>query len=162
MQGGLAATLTFFPPVPPQRAARPPRRNALVAPSAPPPPPQPYQDAEIPEFRSPWPRQPPHVPGGRPDISRRCPHDLVYPCFCRNVTDVPGFVCFTCRAPLCAYNELLQRGTSQELQLELDREVARDRNARQFEQEIRWALEAALRREWEYNGTGPGPYSNGN
>lgn len=160
MQGGPAAAVHHQRHIPPQRAARRPRRNAVIAPSAPAPPPRPFQDYVPEQFRSPWPREQPDVPGGRPDVSNRCPHDLVYPCFCRNTVDPPGFICQGCRMPLCDLNRSLQMGTSAAIQLEIQREIARDRNAAQFLQELRWCLEAALAREGRYGPPGPGPYSN--
>ncbi|KAK2751502.1 hypothetical protein CKAH01_17883 [Colletotrichum kahawae] len=126
--------------------------------------PQPrFPDVETPAFVNPWPAQDGRRDGpGRPDVSKRCPHDLAYPCFCRNNTEMPGVPCMKCRFPLCSYNSMLQVATVDALELELARERARGRGSHQFEQEITLAINHAREREREEQmerrwGLGRGP-----
>ncbi|KAF4920933.1 hypothetical protein CGCVW01_v006491 [Colletotrichum viniferum] len=126
--------------------------------------PQPrFQDVETPAFVNPWPAADEQRDNpGRPDVSKRCPHDLAYPCFCRNDTEMPGVPCMKCRFPLCSYNSMLQVATVDALELELARERARGRGSHQFEHEITLAINHAREREREEQlgqrwGLGRGP-----
>ncbi|KAL0936130.1 uncharacterized protein CTRU02_208345 [Colletotrichum truncatum] len=118
------------------------RRNAIHALL----PERPFQDVDSHAFNNPWPNEQSQNPG-QPDVSHRCSHDLVYPCFCRNKVEQRGSVCRNCRATRCSVNRLLRMGTVDMLELELQREIARQRGANQFLSELQRAVADAQRHE---------------
>ncbi|WYZ35060.1 hypothetical protein EsH8_I_001336 [Colletotrichum jinshuiense] len=79
----------------------------------------------------------------QPGSTSRCPHDLVYPCFCRNTTEEPGRACLACRFPPCEVSRMLVIGSIEQLEQQLQAEEARGRGATQFEGALRDALDRA-------------------
>ncbi|GKT48132.1 uncharacterized protein ColSpa_08313 [Colletotrichum spaethianum] len=121
--------------------------DGIAAPSLPPvPAPSRFRDVDPHPLRSPWPAEP-NTNFGPLNNSPRCPHQDVFPCFCRRNTDRRGLACQRCRFDHCSVYCLLQRGSVEELECVLVAELARERGAQQFEQELRFALAAARLRE---------------
>ncbi|KAK2007679.1 hypothetical protein LZ32DRAFT_662688 [Colletotrichum eremochloae] len=129
----------------------PPAPNRSVATAAPSPPPAPapsrFRNADSLPTPTPWLTNPTRANAGVQDDNRRCVHQDVYPCFCRGDTDLQGHVCRRCRFERCPVNTMLLRGTAEVLRRALEAEIARGRGCWLFEEELRWALEEARRRE---------------
>ncbi|KAK1993202.1 hypothetical protein LX36DRAFT_262407 [Colletotrichum falcatum] len=107
-----------------------------------------FRDADSLPAPSPWPTtSPTRVNVGVQDDGRRCPHQDVYPCFCRRDTELQGYACRRCRFERCSVTNMLRYGTAEVLRRALDAEVARARGCQLFEQELRSALDEARRRE---------------
>ncbi|TQN67801.1 hypothetical protein CSHISOI_07683 [Colletotrichum shisoi] len=82
------------------------------------------------------------------DDCRRCSHQAIHPCFCRNNAERRGFTCDRCVLGNCPVYRLLQRGSVDELELALCAELTRGRRgAEQFEQDVQAALRVARARE---------------
>ncbi|KAK1566346.1 uncharacterized protein LY79DRAFT_674800 [Colletotrichum navitas] len=128
-----------------------PRRLVAAAAAAASPPPAPaphrFHDADSLPTPSPWPTSPTRANVGVQDDGRRCPHQDVYPCFCRGDTELQGCVCRRCRNEPCPVDIMVFSGAAEVVERALEAEIARGRNCWLFEEELRLALDAARRRE---------------
>ncbi|OHW93112.1 hypothetical protein CSPAE12_08420 [Colletotrichum incanum] len=119
----------------------------IAIPSPPPAPaPSRFRHVESHPFRSLWPKEP-STDVSLLDNSRRCPHQDVFPCLCRNNTDRRGLACQRCSFQQCSVDCLLQRGSVEELDCALQAELACERCRQHFEEELRSATNAARLRE---------------
>ncbi|KAK6227359.1 hypothetical protein QIS74_00914 [Colletotrichum tabaci] len=84
----------------------------------------------------------------QPDTSRRCSHQAIHPCFCRNNAERRGVTCDSCVRGNCPVFRQLQRGSVDELELALCAELTRGRRgAEQLEQDVQVAPRVARTRE---------------
>ncbi|KAK2060239.1 hypothetical protein LY76DRAFT_419434 [Colletotrichum caudatum] len=100
-----------------------PDQSAGTAATSPPPAPKPsrFRNADSLPMASPWPVSP-----IRPD-GRLCLHQDVYPCFCRDVTDLQGHVCRRCVFEGCPVNAKLHYGMAEVVRRAREAEAARRR-----------------------------------
>ncbi|TID04651.1 hypothetical protein CH35J_002998 [Colletotrichum higginsianum] len=133
-----------IPPTPDQLVATPPPSCSPLRPQAP----VRFRSAVQRTNHHPVWLQDPSEDVPQPDTSRRCSHQAIHPCFCRNNAERRGFTCNSCVRGNCPVFRLLQRGSVDELELALCVELTRGRRgAEQFEQDVQVAPRVARTRE---------------